>query len=44
MIAELIAGLRGILGGVTDYVGNPLILYAIVLAAYLLYRRTSSSH
>jgi hypothetical protein len=38
MGAELFAALRGIIGSV----GNPLILYAIVLAIYLTYRKSSS--
>jgi len=42
MGAEILAGLRGIIGNVKDYSGNPLVLYAMVLIIYFIYRRTSS--
>lgn len=42
MGAELLADLRGLIGIVTNYFGNPLLLYAIVLGIYLIYRKSSS--
>jgi hypothetical protein len=41
MVAELIAGLRGIIGDVASHAGHPLFLYLIVLAVYIIYRKTS---
>jgi hypothetical protein len=41
MGAELLAGLRGIMGNAANYTGEPLILYCLVLAIYFIYRMTS---
>jgi len=42
MGAEFLAELRGVIGSVGNFAGNPLILYAIVVAIYLIYRKSSS--
>jgi hypothetical protein len=39
MFAELIAELRGMLAILPDYGRNPFMLYALVLAIYLIWRR-----
>jgi hypothetical protein len=44
MGAELLAGLRGCFGDMTDYFGNPWFLFVAIpaiLVIYLIYRRTS---
>ena len=43
MFAEIFASLRGVIGGVANYAQNPVVLYAIILAIYIIYRRTSSA-
>jgi len=42
MGAELLADLRGIIGGLGNYAGNPMVLCAIILVIYLIYRKSSS--
>jgi hypothetical protein len=42
MGAEFLADLRGIIGGLGTYAVNPYILFAVVLAIYLIYRKSSS--
>jgi hypothetical protein len=41
MVAELLASLRGAMGGAGNYFANPWVLYGILLATYLIYRKTS---
>ncbi len=43
MFPELFADLRGLLGYVADYFRNPLLLYAIILGIYLIWRRIGKS-
>ncbi len=43
MFPELFADLRGSLGYVADYFRNPLLLYAIILGIYLIWRRIGKS-
>ena len=40
MLAELLANLRGVLGGANYSLSNPLILYIVVLSIYIIWRRT----
>ncbi len=39
MVAELIAGLRGIIGDAANYIVHPLFLFVLVLAVYIFYVR-----
>jgi hypothetical protein len=39
VLAELIAGLRGIMGDFGDFVANPLVLIAVLIGIYYLWRK-----
>jgi hypothetical protein len=40
MIAEFLAGLRGFLGSTGINFSNPLVLFLLIVAIYVLWRRT----
>jgi hypothetical protein len=39
VLAELIASLRGDMGGFADFIVNPLVLLALFIGIYLLLRK-----